>query len=347
MTATTKRMGIKIMGIVAALLFVGFASSCSKKLMPPEVESAGGAQVAGGTDTGGFSESGVGEEAGAGEGAGLGAPGEGFNIQEQPESAPGGGFFVEEGVGESGTSMGSGSGPDISAGSEQGFGSSGRADIGNGSDGFFASPGVGGGAGSGMGGAGSGMAGAGSGMGGAGSGMGGAGSGMGGAGSGMAGAGSGMAGAGSGMAGAGSGMGGAGSGMGGAGSGGGFGAGTQEARLQDFRESDELKDIHFAFDKYDLTEESKKILRANAEWLKSNPGARIEIQGHCDERGTNNYNLGLGERRALSTKKFLVALGVDESRIYTISYGEEKPFCFESNESCWWKNRRAHFMVAQ
>ncbi|MFQ5482951.1 MAG: OmpA family protein [Nitrospinaceae bacterium] len=124
-------------------------------------------------------------------------------------------------------------------------------------------------------------------------------------------------------------------------------SGFQQARLMDFKENDQLRDIYFGFDHYDLTEESKRFLRENADWLKENPRALVEIQGHCDARGTNNYNLGLSERRALSTKKYLMALGVDSQRIKTISYGEEKPFCFESGENCWWKNRRAHFMVTR
>jgi len=121
----------------------------------------------------------------------------------------------------------------------------------------------------------------------------------------------------------------------------------QEARvMQDFKDERQLQDVHFEYDRHVLDSQTKSILRANAEWLKKNPNARVEIQGHADERGTNNYNLGLGERRALQTKKYLVTLGIDESRLYTISYGEEKPFCFESNENCWWENRRAHFTVA-
>lgn len=122
---------------------------------------------------------------------------------------------------------------------------------------------------------------------------------------------------------------------------------VQEARvLPDFKDEQQLQDIHFEYDRDKLDSSNKSILQANAEWLKKNPNARVEIQGHADERGTNNYNLGLGERRALQTKKYLVTLGVDESRLYTISYGEEKPFCFDSNENCWWENRRAHFTVA-
>ena len=124
-------------------------------------------------------------------------------------------------------------------------------------------------------------------------------------------------------------------------------SGTQEARLHSFHATDDLKDIHFNFDQYDLDSNSKKVLEQNATYLKSNPGIRVEIQGHCDERGTNNYNIALGERRAHSTKKYLVAQGVNSHRVNIISYGEEKPFCSDSNENCWHQNRRAHFLVAK
>lgn len=124
-------------------------------------------------------------------------------------------------------------------------------------------------------------------------------------------------------------------------------ASSQVARMLPFHTTEHLKDIFFSFDKSDLTDQSKDILRKNADWLKENPNARVEIQGHCDERGTNNYNLGLGERRAQSTKNYLVSQGVSQDRIFTISYGEEKPFCTERGENCWWQNRRGHFMVSQ
>lgn len=120
----------------------------------------------------------------------------------------------------------------------------------------------------------------------------------------------------------------------------------QDARMLPFRATTDLKDIHFKYDKYDLDDDSKKSLQKNADWLKEHPGIKVEIQGHCDERGTNNYNLGLGDRRANATKQYLTALGVDAARLFTISYGEEKPFCTESNESCWWQNRRSHFMIS-
>ncbi len=125
------------------------------------------------------------------------------------------------------------------------------------------------------------------------------------------------------------------------------GSGMQESRLQSFRASSDLKDIHFKFDRYDLDSNSKMILQKNATFLKSNPNVHIEVQGHCDERGTNNYNIALGERRAHSTKNYLVSQGVDSRNVHVISYGEEKPFCFDSGETCWYQNRRAHFMVSK
>ncbi len=108
-----------------------------------------------------------------------------------------------------------------------------------------------------------------------------------------------------------------------------------------------FKDIHFDFDRYNLKPEAKKTLDGIAEWLKSNPSYRVLIEGHCDERGTNEYNLALGERRASSAKGYLAGLGVTESRISTISYGEEKPQCTEHHEGCWFKNRRCHFLLAR
>ncbi|GJL78864.1 MAG: hypothetical protein NPINA01_18530 [Nitrospinaceae bacterium] len=119
------------------------------------------------------------------------------------------------------------------------------------------------------------------------------------------------------------------------------------SRLLPYLASTRMADIHFAFDKHDLDDKSKAILRENAAYLKSHLNSKIEIQGHCDERGSNRYNISLGERRAQSTKSYIVSLGIDKSRIRTVSYGEEKPFCLESNEQCWFQNRRAHFLVAE
>ena len=117
-------------------------------------------------------------------------------------------------------------------------------------------------------------------------------------------------------------------------------------RLLPHRSTHLLEDINFAFDRYDLDDRSRAILKNNMAYMKFHPNLKIEIQGHCDERGTNRYNISLGERRAQSTKSYLISLGVEETQIRTISYGEEKPFCFESNEICWYQNRRAHFLIA-
>jgi peptidoglycan-associated lipoprotein len=116
--------------------------------------------------------------------------------------------------------------------------------------------------------------------------------------------------------------------------------------LQDFViNEDRLKDIFFEFDNYDLSDNAKSILKKNVAYLKRNPSFKIEIQGNCDERGVNNYNIALSERRAQSTKQYMVSQGVDPSNVQTIGYGEEKPLCFESNETCWQENRRVHFLL--
>lgn len=106
-----------------------------------------------------------------------------------------------------------------------------------------------------------------------------------------------------------------------------------------------LKDVLFDYDSYDLKGDARDILRANAEWLKSNPSARIEVEGHCDERGTSEYNLALGAKRAQAVKDYLVSLGISVDRVSTISYGEEIPVCTEANENCWRQNRRARSVI--
>ena len=106
-----------------------------------------------------------------------------------------------------------------------------------------------------------------------------------------------------------------------------------------------LKEVYFDFDKYDIRAEDAKTLDANATWLKSNGDNLVLIEGHCDERGTNEYNLALGERRAKATMNYLVSQGIQANRITIISYGEERPVCTEKTEACWAKNRRANFLV--
>ena len=110
-------------------------------------------------------------------------------------------------------------------------------------------------------------------------------------------------------------------------------------------ESKLLKDIRFDFDKYDIRREDEGILKENAAWLKKNPKMKIQIEGHCDERGTSDYNLALGERRASMAKRYLVSLGIASDRISTISYGEERPLDPAHHEEAWAKNRRAHIVV--
>lgn len=106
-----------------------------------------------------------------------------------------------------------------------------------------------------------------------------------------------------------------------------------------------LKDIYFDYDRYDIREDSKQVLRELASLLARNRSLRVVVEGHCDDRGTNEYNLALGDRRARSVKDFLVSLGTPSDKIDTVSYGEEKPLCTEQNESCWAKNRRGHFVL--
>ena len=112
----------------------------------------------------------------------------------------------------------------------------------------------------------------------------------------------------------------------------------------EFTANANLKDIFFDFDKYDVRPNDAKMLDTNAAWLKSNNDL-VLIEGHCDGRGTNEYNLALGERRAKATMNYLVAQGVQASRITIISYGKERPTCTEHSEACWAQNRRAHFLV--
>ena len=122
-------------------------------------------------------------------------------------------------------------------------------------------------------------------------------------------------------------------------------AATARQAPREFVAIPELRDIHFDFDQYDIRRDDATTLEANAAWLKSNANHLLLIEGHCDERGTNEYNVALGERRAKAAMNYLVAQGVRATRITILSYGEERPLCSEHNETCWSQNRRAHFLV--
>ena len=107
-----------------------------------------------------------------------------------------------------------------------------------------------------------------------------------------------------------------------------------------------LGDVYFDFDKFELKDEARDRLAKNAEFLKDNDTFTLTLEGHCDERGTNEYNLALGEKRTNAAKDYLISLGIPSSKIRTISYGEERPVCQEAREDCWWQNRRAHFLLS-
>lgn len=107
-----------------------------------------------------------------------------------------------------------------------------------------------------------------------------------------------------------------------------------------------LGHIYFDFDQYDLKPDARERLATNADFMKSNPQFTFTIEGHCDERGTTEYNIALGDRRAHSALRFLEQLGVERARLRTVSYGEERPVCRESNEGCWSRNRRAVFQIS-
>ena len=103
--------------------------------------------------------------------------------------------------------------------------------------------------------------------------------------------------------------------------------------------------VYFGYDQYDLSSASQTVLRNQANWLRNNPGKRVLIAGHCDERGTREYNLALGARRAESVRRYLMVLGVDGARVRTISYGKEQPELAASNETSWSRNRRAVTLI--
>ena len=141
-----------------------------------------------------------------------------------------------------------------------------------------------------------------------------------------------------------------GSGFGGSGSGtmraGRSGGGMAErVPVTEFHPAHELHDVHFDFDRYDIRPQDEPALQSNAAWLRSNRNYLVLIEGHSDERGTAEYNVTLGERRAKMAQNYLVAHGIESRRISIISYGEHRPQCAQSTEECWSNNRRAHFRI--
>jgi peptidoglycan-associated lipoprotein len=125
----------------------------------------------------------------------------------------------------------------------------------------------------------------------------------------------------------------------------GGGMGAERPPVKEFHPAHEMADIHFDFDRYDIRSQDEGALRSNAAWLRSNRNYLVLIEGHSDERGTAEYNVALGERRAKMAQNYLVSHGIDSRRISIISYGEHRQQCMESSEDCWAKNRRAHFRV--
>jgi peptidoglycan-associated lipoprotein len=113
----------------------------------------------------------------------------------------------------------------------------------------------------------------------------------------------------------------------------------------DFNAEKVLGVIHFDFNRADIRDESRKVLESNREWLSAHPALKVLIEGHCDERGTNEYNLSLGDRRANAAKDYLIKAGIDAARLRTISYGEERPIDTGHTEAAWAANRRAEFVL--
>jgi peptidoglycan-associated lipoprotein len=113
------------------------------------------------------------------------------------------------------------------------------------------------------------------------------------------------------------------------------------------KEEEIFRDIYFDYDQYDIRTDAVNVLQNISSWMLKNTSSNLLIEGHCDDRGTSEYNLALGDRRAKAVRDYLAALGVRSARMEILSYGEEQPICLEASESCWTKNRRAHFVVAR
>ncbi|HET7451517.1 MAG TPA: peptidoglycan-associated lipoprotein Pal [Thermoanaerobaculia bacterium] len=121
--------------------------------------------------------------------------------------------------------------------------------------------------------------------------------------------------------------------------------GVMTEDLQTLNSKGYLKDAYYDFDKADLRDDARTALASDAQWLKQYGSIRVLVEGHCDERGTEEYNLSLGQKRASAVKDYLVSLGIEGSRINTVSYGKARPFCTDHDENCWQQNRRGHFVI--
>jgi peptidoglycan-associated lipoprotein len=108
-----------------------------------------------------------------------------------------------------------------------------------------------------------------------------------------------------------------------------------------------LTDIHFGYNDYTINDQDGSVLKSNASWLQAHPQTKVQVEGYCDERGSEEYNIALGAKRAQAGKDYLATLGISESRMSTISYGKELPVCTGHDESCWSQNRRDHFLVSK
>ncbi|MFH1222734.1 MAG: peptidoglycan-associated lipoprotein Pal [Pseudomonadota bacterium] len=120
-----------------------------------------------------------------------------------------------------------------------------------------------------------------------------------------------------------------------------------DATGSDAGKAGDMKSVHFDFDQSNIIGGAKDILNSSASWLKKNPKVNVQIEGHCDSRGSIEYNMALGEKRAITVKKYLTALGIKSARLHTISYGEERPLDGRQTESAWAKNRRANFVLVK
>jgi peptidoglycan-associated lipoprotein len=123
-----------------------------------------------------------------------------------------------------------------------------------------------------------------------------------------------------------------------------FGCAQQQKKPKAAKATEGLQRIHFDLDKSNIKAEYEPVLKANAAWMQANSGSKVTVEGHCDERGSVEYNIALGDRRANSAKSYMTKLGIPDNRLSTISYGKERPLCTEHNEGCWWQNRRDEFV---